>query len=90
MSAALTDEDYYEITVEPESRILTVVFHGPHWCPDVCQHVYNEFIAQIIFTYNRDWKWWQHREESMDVVRTNRHQYSWSWDKREVNIKGDG
>jgi hypothetical protein len=90
MSGPLTDEDYYEITVEPVNRILTLIFHGPHWSPDVCKYVYNDIVAQIIFRYRQDWKWFQDREESMDVVRTNRHQYSWCWDKREVNIKGDG
>lgn len=90
MSAWLTEDDYYEITVEPQSRILTVIFHGPHWAPGVCEHIFNEFIAQIIFKYQRGWKWFQHREKTMDVIRINRHQYSWCWDKREIDIKGDG
>jgi len=81
--AQITEDDHYQVHVYPKARKITLVFIGDCW--DYNQElVYNSFVAPLVRRYSTDWMTWGDRETIAEGY------YQWTWEKRELDIKGDG
>jgi hypothetical protein len=82
--ALMTDDDSYQVHVYPKGRKVTLVFIGDCWDKYNYELTYNSFVAPLVRRYSSDWMSWGDRETIAEGF------YQWTWEKRELNIKGDG
>ena len=82
--AQMTDDDSYQVHVYPKGRKVTLVFIGDCWDKYNYELTYNSFVAPLVRRYSSDWMTWGDRETIADGF------YQWTWEKRELDIKGDG
>ena len=82
--ALMTDDDSYQVHVYPKGRKVTLVFIGDCWDKYNYELTYNSFVAPLVRRYSSDWMTWGDRETIAGGF------YQWTWEKRELDIKGDG
>jgi hypothetical protein len=82
--AQMTDDDSYQVHVYPKGRKVTLVFVGGCWDKYNYELTYNSFVAPLVRRYSSDWMTWGDRETIAEGY------YQWTWEKRELDIKGDG
>jgi len=82
--AIMTDDDSYQVHVYPKGRKVTLVFIGDCWDVHNYEMTYNSFVAPLVRRYSSDWMTWGDRETIAEGF------YQWTWEKRELDIKGDG
>ena len=82
--AQMTDDDSYQVHVYPKGRRVTLVFIGDCWDKYNYELTYNSFVAPLVRRYSSDWMTWGDRETIAEGF------YQWTWEKRELDIKGDG
>ena len=82
--ALMTDDDSYQVHVYPKGRKVTLVFIGDCWDKYNYEMTYNTYVAPLVRRYSSDWMTWGDRETIAEGF------YQWTWEKRELDIKGDG
>ena len=82
--AQMTEDDSYQVHVYPKGRKVTLVFIGDCWDKYNYELTYNSFVAPLVKRYSSDWMTWGERETIAEGF------YQWTWEKQELDIKGDG
>lgn len=81
--ALMTEDDFYEIKVYPQGRKATLVFIGDCWEYNQ-QITFDTFLRPLVNHYSKTLLYWTDREIIADGC------YQWTWEKRVLDIKGDG
>ena len=79
----LTEGESYRVHVNPQLRMETVEFIG-HWPVDVQEFKFMSVINKLLYVYSPYWMKWDERET------LSQGYYCFRWEKRELDIKGDG
>ena len=82
--AQMTEDDHYEIKVYPKGNRVVLRFVGECWDVHNYEMTYNSYVAPLVRRYSNDWMTWGDRETIAEGF------YQWTWEKRELDIKGDG
>jgi len=82
--AQMTEDDCYELHVYPQGRKATLVFIGACWDVHNYELTYNGFVGPILNHYAPSRVTWADRETIAEGF------YQFTWEKRALDIKGDG